>query len=246
MEGFEGLVVNSPTQHKSGARDLFSILTGYVVSAVVIGVVVPRFLSSMPFLGKKSKQRGVPVEVGGEEGYAIRNAQASELIESPHRDATTVAALFEQSCNKHSQNRFLGTRKFIGREFVKASDGSKLEKLHLGDYEWQTYGQVFVRACNFASGLIKLGHDVDTRAAIFGDTRAEWFIAFQVAFNNLMYMPLIRVCVVVTDIVGFLLQGCFRQNITVVTIYSSLGEDALIHSLNEVGCKNTASPYFNI
>lgn len=31
------------------------------------------------------------------------------------------------------------------------------------------------------------------------------------------------------------IQGCMRQNITVVTIYASLGEDALIHSLNEVG-----------
>jgi long-chain acyl-CoA synthetase len=31
-----------------------------------------------------------------------------------------------------------------------------------------------------------------------------------------------------------LVQGCFRQSITVVTIYASLGEDALIHSLNEV------------
>lgn len=29
-------------------------------------------------------------------------------------------------------------------------------------------------------------------------------------------------------------QGCFRQNVTVVTIYASLGEDALVHSLNEV------------
>ena len=29
-------------------------------------------------------------------------------------------------------------------------------------------------------------------------------------------------------------QGCFRQNITVVTIYSSLGEEALSYSLNEV------------
>ncbi|KAJ4829517.1 hypothetical protein Tsubulata_011995 [Turnera subulata] len=28
-------------------------------------------------------------------------------------------------------------------------------------------------------------------------------------------------------------MGCFRQNITVVTIYASPGEDALIHSLNE-------------
>jgi len=30
-------------------------------------------------------------------------------------------------------------------------------------------------------------------------------------------------------------QGCFRQSITVVTIYASLGEEALIYSLNEVG-----------
>lgn len=117
-----------------------------------------------------------------------------------------MAALFEQSCKKHSRNQFLGTRKLIGKEFVTASDGRKFEKLHLGDYEWQTYGEVFNRASNFASGLVKLGHDVDTRAAIFSETSAEWLIAF---------------------------QGCFRQNITVVTVYASLGADALIHSLNE-------------
>ena len=29
-------------------------------------------------------------------------------------------------------------------------------------------------------------------------------------------------------------KACFRQNITVVTIYASLGEEALCHSLNEV------------
>ncbi|KAK0589331.1 hypothetical protein LWI29_012780 [Acer saccharum] len=45
-----------------------------------------------------------------------------------------------------------------------------------------------------------IGHDVDTRAAIFSDTRAEWLIAF--------------------------------QDVTVVTVYASLGEDALVHSLN--------------
>lgn len=33
-------------------------------------------------------------------------------------------------------------------------------------------------------------------------------------------------------------QGCFRQNITVVTIYASLGDDAVIHSLNEVNIVN--------
>lgn len=29
-------------------------------------------------------------------------------------------------------------------------------------------------------------------------------------------------------------QGCFRRNVTVVTMYASLGEEALCYSLNEV------------
>ena len=39
---------------------------------------------------------------------------------------------------------------------------------------------MFARVCNFASGLIRLGHDVDSRVAIFSETRAEWLIALQV------------------------------------------------------------------
>ncbi|KAL0750681.1 hypothetical protein Bca101_032684 [Brassica carinata] len=52
-----------------------------------------------------------------------------------------------------------------------------------------------------------IGHKSEERVAIFADMREEWFI---------------------------LLQGYFRRNVTVVTIYSSLGEEALCHSLNEV------------
>ncbi|KAH7844274.1 hypothetical protein Vadar_026290 [Vaccinium darrowii] len=146
----------------------------------------------------------------------MRNARSEKLIEVPWEGATTLAALFEQSCKKHSRQRFLGTRKLISREFVTASDGRKFEKLHLGEYQWETYGEAFDRACNFASGLIQLGHDVNTRAAIFSESRAEWLIAF---------------------------QGCFRQNIPVVTIYASLGEDALILSLNELAGISSSLAY---
>ncbi|KAK7818763.1 long chain acyl-coa synthetase 8 [Quercus suber] len=210
MGDSEGDLLSSPPMEKLGAGDHLSVWKDYgvygIVGAVVVGILIPIVLSSV-FMGKKKeKQRGVPVEVGGEAGYAVRNAQASELVEVPWEGATTMAALFEQSCKKNSQYNFLGTRKLISKEFIPASDGRKFEKLHLGDYEWQTYGEIFDRACNFASGLVRLGHNLDSHAAIFSDTRPEWFIA---------------------------LQGCFRQNITVVTIYASLGEDALIHSLNE-------------
>lgn len=210
MADSEGSFPSSPVLDKLDSNDYSSVGKGYgtygIVGAAAVAILIPILLSTI-FMGKKKvKQRGVPVEVGGEAGYAVRNARHAELVEVPWKGATTMAALFEQSCRKHSPERFLGTRKLISKEFVTASDGRKFEKLHLGDYEWQTYGQVFDRVCNFASGLIMLGHNEDTRAAIFADTRAEWLIAF---------------------------QGCFRQNITVVTIYASLGVDALIHSLNE-------------
>lgn len=177
-----------------------------VAGTVAIAVIIPLLLSVI-FLGKKKgKQRGVPVQVGGEAGLAMRNGKFKELVEVPWDGASTVAALFEQACKKHENHRFLGTRKVIDTEVIQASDGRKFEKVHLGEYQWETFGQVFNRASNFASGLVKLGHDVNTRVAIFSETRAEWFIA---------------------------LQGCLRQNVTIVTIYASLGEDALIHSLNE-------------
>lgn len=170
---------------KLATSDYLSTGKGYgtygIVGAAVIAILIPLLLSIV-FMGKKKvKQRGVPVEVGGEAGYAIRNARMAELVEVPWKGATTMAALFEQSCKKHSQDPFLGTRKLISKEFETASDGRKFEKLHLGDYEWQTYGQVFDRACDFASGLIALGHNEDSRAAIFSDTRAEWFISLQVS-----------------------------------------------------------------
>ncbi|XP_071725995.1 long chain acyl-CoA synthetase 8 [Rutidosis leptorrhynchoides] len=207
MGDSEGSSINTPTAEQVGFLTKIMEEKSYGAAvAIMVAIAVPLVLSSMFAAKKKVKQRGVPVQVGGEPGFAMRNVRSTKLVDVPWEGATTMAALFEQSCKKHSQHRFLGTRKLIERSFVSGSDGRKFEKLHLGEYQWETYGQIFERVCNFASGLIHIGHDPDTRIAIFSDTRPEWLIAF---------------------------EGCFRQNITVVTIYPSLGDDALIHSLNE-------------
>ncbi|XP_068644005.1 long chain acyl-CoA synthetase 8 isoform X2 [Aristolochia californica] len=175
-------------------------------AALVLGLILP-LLFSLLLVKKKAKQRGKQVlDVGGESGFTLQSRRFPTLIQCPWEGASTMAALFEQACRKHVKDRCLGSRKLINREVITAGDGRKFEKLHFGDYEWQTYGETFDRACSFASGLTRLGHATNGRAAIFAETRPEWLIAF---------------------------QGCFRQNITVVTIYASLGEDALIHSLNE-------------
>nr|AJQ20631.1 Long-Chain Acyl-CoA Synthetase [Salvia miltiorrhiza] len=170
-----------------------------------VGAIIPILLTLLVRSTKKEKKRGLPADVGGEQGYAIRNYRFTSPVESAWDGVTTLAELFEQSCKKYSNRRLLGTRKLIARS-VEISDGKSFEKLHLGEYEWLSYGQAFESVCHFSSGLVQLGHQKGERAAIFADTREEWFIA---------------------------LQGCFRRNITVVTIYASLGEEALCHSFNE-------------
>jgi long-chain acyl-CoA synthetase len=149
-----------------------------VIGAVLLAVVVPFLLTSI--FSKKTKKRAVQADVGGEPGLAVRNSRFSSLVQVPWEGATTMAVLFEMASKKYSGQKCLGTRKLVNREFVESADGRKFEKLHLGEYEWDTYAEAFNRACNFASGLIKMGHNLDSHAAIFSDTRAEWIIAAQV------------------------------------------------------------------
>ncbi|XP_035542695.1 long chain acyl-CoA synthetase 9, chloroplastic-like isoform X2 [Juglans regia] len=187
------------------------------MSAYIVGVLVPLVVTLLLRNAKNSKKRGLLADVGGEPGYAIRNRRFTSPVQTAWEGISTLAELFEHSCEQYRDKYLLGTRELISREVEVTEEGRSFEKLHLGDYEWLTYGRAFEAVCNFASGLAQLGHRKEERAAIFADTREEWFIA---------------------------LQGCFRLNVTVVTIYASLGEEALCHSLNETevttvicGCK---------
>ncbi|KAH7352445.1 hypothetical protein KP509_19G045500 [Ceratopteris richardii] len=152
------------------------------------------------------EERGVTVDAGGDPGITKRNHRFDKLLETPWEGADTLASLFEQACAKHDGRRALGTREFIKKEAELSADGKAFDKLTFGKYKWISFKEAFEQASCFASGLAELGHLKAERCAIFAETRADWFIA---------------------------LQGCFRQSITVVTMYASLGEDAIAYSLNE-------------
>ncbi|KAI3522313.1 hypothetical protein L1887_11849 [Cichorium endivia] len=176
------------------------------MSAYIVGVLAPLVLTLALRNSRKGKIRGVGADVEGEAGYAIRNYRFTSPVETAWEGIKTLAELFEQACKQHGEKNLLGTRKLISRETQVLTDGRSFEKLHLGDYEWMSYAYVFQVVCNFSSGLVQIGHRPGERVAIFADTREEWFIA---------------------------LQACFRRNLTVVTMYASLGEEAICHSLNE-------------
>jgi len=196
----------------------------------IFGIVVP-FLVLFYRNRSSVKRRGLPADVGGERGLALRNHRFTSPLSSAWEDVTTLAELFERACREHHERFLLGTRSLIAREMESSPDGRTFEKLHLGDYQWLTYGRVFESVTSFASGLALLGHRREERVAIFAETRERWFIALQV-FASLIWTTFRSIFVFL--MVLFLMQGCFRRNVTVVTIYSSLGEEALCHSLNEV------------
>ncbi|CAM6099417.1 unnamed protein product [Calypogeia fissa] len=174
---------------------------------IIVSVLVP-ILIAVVIKKKTEKKRpiAVPIEAGGEPGYTIRHERYLSLLETPWEGADTIAALFEQVCETNSAGNLLGTREVVARETIVSPDGRPFEKITLGKYHWMTYGEVFKKVVNFSSGLVKIGLQKGERVAIFAETRAEWFMA---------------------------LQACCRRNATVVTIYASLGDDALLHSLNE-------------
>lgn len=150
------------------------------MTAYIVGVLVPLVFTLLFRNSKNAKKRGVPVDVGGEPGYAIRNHRFTSPVSTAWEGISTLAELFEQSCKEHRDKFLLGTRKLISREVEVSEDGKSFEKLHLGEYEWLTYGQAFEIVSNFASGLAQLGHEKEERVAIFADTREEWFLALQV------------------------------------------------------------------
>lgn len=76
----------------------------------------------------------------------------------------------------------------------------------MGDYKWKSYTEVERLAASFSRGLKEFGLTKQKNIAIFAETRAEWMIST---------------------------HGCFKQDLTVVTIYSTLGDEAICHALDE-------------
>ena len=132
--------------------------------------------------------------------------------------------LFKYSSKTYSDKKCLGTRTILGELEEKQESGKVFTKLHLGEYTWQTYNDVATQAENLGKGLRELGlapkDKVDNFFAIslyekgifkmqvvlYANTRAEWMISA---------------------------IGAFKHSLAIVTIYTNLGNDGIIHALTE-------------
>jgi len=153
--------------------------------------------------------RGVPVskELGAPYRHPLSK---DDLATSPEAGVTTLYELFNATVKKHAGNKCLGKRTILSEEneFV-ASLGKDMVKQTLSEYEFLTYSQVKEKVDQFGSGLMSLNLTAGSNVCLYASTSPSWMIAA---------------------------QGCFAYSHPVATVYSTLGEDAIVSTVNEAEC----------
>lgn len=125
-------------------------------------------------------------------------------------DVETLDKLFKESAENNKWKVCFGTRPLISEEDEAQANGRVFKKVILGDYEWMTYNEALTHVSKLSSGIKALGVETGEKVIIFADTKAEWMLAA---------------------------QACFQRNFPVVTIYATLGDEALVYGFNEVQAK---------
>ncbi|RKP06544.1 hypothetical protein THASP1DRAFT_31648 [Thamnocephalis sphaerospora] len=115
---------------------------------------------------------------------------------------------------KYESRPMFGTRALdaiIEEEKEVERNGKKEIKkwkfFQLGPFAWQSYREVEKRTKRVGAGIrARLDAKPGDRLIIFNSTSADWMI---------------------------MAHGCFSQSLTIATAYDTLGEDGLLHALNE-------------
>uniref|UniRef100_K7GH77 long-chain-fatty-acid--CoA ligase n=1 Tax=Pelodiscus sinensis TaxID=13735 RepID=K7GH77_PELSI len=137
---------------------------------------------------------------------AVTHLESLATIDTPGAD--TLDKLFDHAVAKFGKKDCLGTREILSEENEMQPNGKVFKKLILGNYRWLNYEEVNQRVNNFGRGLTAQGLKPKSTIAIFCETRAEWMIAA---------------------------QTCLKYNFPLVTLYATLGEEAVTYGLNESG-----------
>ncbi|XP_044752999.1 long-chain-fatty-acid--CoA ligase 4 isoform X3 [Coccinella septempunctata] len=118
----------------------------------------------------------------------------------------TMTKMLEWTTKNYPNKRCLGTRQILSEEDELQPNGRVFKKYNMGVYKWKTFYEVNTLASNFGKGVRELGNEPLKNVVIFAETREEWMIAA---------------------------HGLFKQNIPLVTIYATLGDEAIAHGINE-------------
>ncbi|PWY99700.1 acetyl-CoA synthetase-like protein [Testicularia cyperi] len=140
-----------------------------------------------------------------------------KLLERPKENINSMADVFLDAKKRFPNRPIMGWRDVVRmhneeKEVTKKVEGKevketkKWEYFELSPYKYITYNEFEERIQHASSGLVNLGMSKNTRFNIYAATAINW--------QNMAH-------------------ACFRQTIPFCTAYETLGEEGLLHSLNE-------------
>ncbi|XP_030071903.1 fatty acid CoA ligase Acsl3 [Microcaecilia unicolor] len=164
------------------------------------------FLSGAAWrLNKAKRVKAQPVN--DQPGSPYRSVTSLHCIASSlYPGCDTLDKVFEYSKKKFRYQNCLGMREVLSEEDEIQPNGRVFKKVIFGRYNWLSFEEAHACATEFGSGLATLGQKPRSNIAIFCETRAEWMITA---------------------------QACFMYNFPLVTLYATLGGQAIAHGLNE-------------
>jgi len=128
----------------------------------------------------------------------------------------TMEKVYGHVIGKFSDKDCFGTREILKEEEEKQPNGKIFLKYDLGEYKWQPFSQFGDKSEKFGRGLRELGLNPKERVVMLAETRADWVIAA---------------------------YACFQHSLTIVTLYTNLGDDGLIHGISETEVSTVICSY---
>ncbi|KAJ1671241.1 long-chain fatty acid-CoA ligase [Coemansia sp. RSA 25] len=137
-------------------------------------------------------------------------AVAAGLTTCAPPDVCTVYGAFKHRLALDPDRQTMGQRAVL-----RAADAAQRTKPVLGDYEWLTYREINEITLTLGAGLAKLMRDdgdsgAPQRVVIYAPTSRQWTLC---------------------------MLACYSQGMQVVTAYDTLGDDGLVHAMNETAAQ---------
>ncbi|EYC42543.1 hypothetical protein Y032_0527g2962 [Ancylostoma ceylanicum] len=190
---------------------IFLLKILFFVYDVIVFIPFKIFADPSEKLSMSHRLKARPVK-GNDPSSAWRHVRTvdGELRTTTFDGCRTIADQWNETVKTFPTHDCFGTREVLSIHKEKQKSGKVFEKWEMGEYHWRSFKEVDRRTNLVASGLSSLGLKKNDNVVIFAETREEWMT---------------------TAI------ACFKSCFPVVTVYATLGEEAVEFAINEVGAK---------
>ncbi|KAG0259253.1 long-chain fatty acid-CoA ligase [Mortierella polycephala] len=158
-----------------------------------------------------------PSDIPGETRIRRSVLSAKRLMSAPTDEIKTLYDVVNYSVKVRPNLNAIGYRKVVKiieeeKEVTKMVGGEEVKEkktwkfFKMSGYHWLTYKDAKQVIDSIGCGLRKFGIQPKEKLTVFGATSANWLL---------------------------LAHGAFTQSMTIVTAYDTLGEEGLLHSMNE-------------